>query len=171
MAMITMPEIKYRTAQPYAAVRLQAPIPFGKLLQPAWEKVQSWLAGQGIANGPAIIRYLTTDMSSKLDIEVGFFIAQAIPGSGDIVTGVLPAGQFATLRYTGPYKGKGIYKANVAVIEWAKANKVAWKTTQIDGVDWWDARLEIYLSDPAKEKDPKKYVTELAFQVSTGVEL
>ena len=104
-------------------------------------------------------------MSRKLDIEVGFFIDQPLPGDGEIITGTLPAGRYATLRHTGPYKGNGVYKANVAIIEWAKENHVVWKTELIDGVEWWDARLEIYLTDPAKEKDTKQYQTELAFRV------
>ncbi len=164
--MLTQPEIKYRPAQPYAAVPVRAPIPFGKFLRPAYAKVESWMAAQGLASGPAIIRYLTTDMSKELDMEVGFFIDKQIPGSGNVVTGTLPAGMYACLQYTGSYKGKGVYKANVAILEWARENQVVWKTKSIDGVEWWDARLEIYLTDPASEKDPSKYKTELAFQVA-----
>lgn len=162
------PKIEQRSAQPYAAVRLQVPIPFGKYLQPAWAKVQKWIAAQGLENGPSIIRYLTTDMSTKLDIEVGFFVDQVVPGSPEIVTGIIPAGRYATLLYTGSYKGKGVYKANVAIVEWAKMNGVVWKQVHQDGVEWWDARLEIYLTDPDLEKDPKKFQTLLAFQVAEG---
>ena len=163
--MITKPEISHRAAQPYAAIRMQVAIPFGELLVPAWDKVYGWLAAQGVAGGASIIRYLTTDMSTKLDIEVGALIDKLIPGNEEIITGTIPAGQFATLLYTGPYEGDGVYQANVAIVEWARQNNVVWKTTHIDGVEWWDARLEIYLSDPDKEHDPEKYQTELAFQV------
>jgi effector-binding domain-containing protein len=162
---ITKPKIEPRAAQAYAAVRLQVPIPFGKFLQPAYAKVQKWLSGQGILNGPAIIRYLTTDMSKKLDIDVGFFIDQAIPSGEGILTGILPPGQYVTLLYTGPYKGKGVYKANVAIIEWAQENGIVWKTRNIEGIEWWDARLEIYLTDPDKESDTMKFQTELAFMI------
>ena len=162
------PKIETRSEQPYAAVRLQVPIPFGQYLQPAWARVDKWLAGQGLKSGPSIIRYLTTDMSTKLDIEVGFFIDQYVPGSAEIVTGVLPAGPYATLIYTGPYEGDGVYKANVAIVEWAKANGIVWKLENKDGVEWWDARLEIYWSDPDIDKDPNQYRTELAFMVAEG---
>lgn len=167
--MISEPKIEHRPAYPYAGVRLQVPIPFGKYLQPAWSKIHKWLAGQGILHGPAIIRYLTTDMSAKMDMDVGFVMNQAVPGNHGILTDVLPAGQYATLLYTGSYKGKGIYKANVAMIEWAKANAVDWKMSSRDGVEWWEARVEWYLSDPDSALDPKQYQTELTFMVADGI--
>jgi effector-binding domain-containing protein len=164
--MNSKPKIEDRKAQPYAAVRMQVPIPFGKYLQPAWSKVHGWLATQQLSHGPAIIRYLTTDMSTKLDIEVGFALEQKITGGEGILTDVLPAGRYATLLYTGSYRGKGVYNANVAIIEWAKATGVTWKTTQHDGVEWWDSRVEWYLTNPDSGIDPKKYQTELAFMVA-----
>lgn len=159
------PQIEQRDAHPYAAVRLQVPIPFGKFLNPAWGKVKQWLARQGLTHGPAIMRYLTTDMSAKLDIDVGFAIDQAIPGGDGVLTDMLPTGQYATLTYIGSYRGKGVYKANVEIIEWAKANGVVWDTSDKDGVEWWKSRVEWYFNDPALDPDPKKYKTELTFMV------
>jgi effector-binding domain-containing protein len=164
--MFTKPTIEVRQAHPYAAVRMQVPIPFGKFLAKAYSRVQNWLAEKEISNGPAIIRYLTTDMSQKLDIEVGFTIDQAIAGDQNIITGILPAGSYATLLHTGSYKGKGVYKANVALLEWAQENGISWQTTTIDGVEWWGSRVEWYLTDPEKEADPKKYQTELTFLIA-----
>lgn len=158
------PTIEQRPAQPYAAIRLQVGIPFGDVLVPAWDKVHAWLAAQGLSHGPSIIRYLTTDMSQKLDIEVGLVLEQDPPaGSDDVITGMLPAGKYATLLHTGPYDDDGVYQANVTMVGWAKANQVAWKTSQINGVEWWGSRIEWYLSDPDVETDPTKYRTELAF--------
>ena len=162
------PKIEQRAAHPYAAIRMQVPIPFGKYLQPAWSRVESWLAVQHRAHGPAIIRYLTTDMSSKLDIDVGFIIRRAIPGADGILTGVLPAGRYATLTYTGSYRGKGVYRANVALIGWAESNGVVWKTARVDGMEWWDSRVEWYFNDPASDPHPEKYKTELTFRVAAA---
>ncbi len=105
--MNTQPKIEHREAHPYAAVRLQVPFPLGKSLSSAWEKVNKWLARQGISHGPAIIRYLTTDMSTELDIEVGFVLDQALAGGDGVLTDFLPAGEYATLTYVGSYRGKG----------------------------------------------------------------
>ena len=166
--MITKPKLEHRPEQYYAAIRMAVPIPFGKYLQPAWSEVAQWLLDKGIPNtesGPAIIRYLTTDMSKKLDIEVGFTIPKAIPGEGRILVDALPAGEYATLLYTGPYKGKGVYKATVALIDWANENNITWNTSMKDGVEWWNGRTEFYLTDPDLEPNPKKFETELVFMV------
>jgi effector-binding domain-containing protein len=165
-SMAAKPKLEDRKEQPYAAIRTSVPIPFGSYLPPLWNEVQDWLKSQGMPlPGPAIIRYLTTDMSSKLDIDVGFAVDKPVVGNARIIAGVLPAGQYATLLYTGPYKGKGIFKATVALLEWAKENGITWDTTNQNGVERWNGRVEWYLTDPAREADTKKYRTELAFLV------
>lgn len=165
--MITEPKIERRKREHYVAIRMAVPIPFGKYLQPAWDQVYDWMTSKGIKpSGPAIIRYLTTDMSKELDLDVGFTVEKAVKGDNRIAADCLPAGRYATLVYTGPYKGRGIFKATVALLEWAKENKVKWNTTRKKGVEWWNGRAEFYFSDPAVEKDPSKFKTELAFLVT-----
>jgi Transcriptional regulator, effector-binding domain/component len=164
--MITEPQIERRKKQNYVAIRMAVPIPFDKYLQPAWDEVYDWLKSKDIKpSGPAIIRYLTTDMSKALDIDVGFTVDKAVKGDDRITSDFLPAGRYATLLYTGPYKGKGIFNATVTLLEWAKENKITWNTSKKKGVEWWNGRTEFYFSDPATEKDPKKFKTELAFLV------
>lgn len=164
--MITEPQIERRKKQNYVAVRMAVPIPFGKYLQPAWNEVHAWMIQKKVEpSGLAIIRYLTTDMSKELDIDVGFTVDRAVKGDEHITADSLPAGRYATLLYTGPYKGKGIYKATVALLEWAQENKVKWDTSRKKGVEWWAGRMEFYFSDPAVDLDPKKFKTELAFKV------
>lgn len=164
--MITEPKIERRKKQHYAAIRMAVPIPFGKSLQPAWDEVYDWLKSKHIKPpGPAIIRYLTTDMAKELDIDVGFTVDKAVKGDERITADFLPAGRYATLLYTGPYKGKGIYKATVSLLEWAKPNKIKWDTTKKKGIEWWNGRAEFYFSDPATEQDPQKFKTELVFLV------
>lgn len=165
--MITEPKIEPRKKQPYVAIRMAVPIPFGKYLQPAWDEVYDWLQNKKIRpSGPAIIRYLTTDMSKEMDIDVGFTVNRAVKGDERITADVLPAGKYVTLLYTGPYKGKGIFKATVALLEWAKENKIKWNITRKNGVEWWNGRTEFYFSDPAVEKAPTIFKTELAFLIA-----
>lgn len=164
--MITEPKIERRKKQHYVAMRLAVPIPFGKSLQPAWDEVHDWMKAREIQpSGPALIRYRTTDMSKELDIDVGFTLGKAVKGDSRITAGFLPAGRYATLLYTGPYRGKGIYQATVALLEWAKENKVMWDISRRKGVEWWNGRAEFYFSDPAVDRDSSKYETELAFLV------
>jgi len=164
---ITEPKVEYRPEQHYAAIRAQVPIPFGSLIPPLNREVTAWLADRGMKpSGASIIRYFTTDMSQKLDIEVGWLVAEAVPGDERVISGVIPAGRYAVLMYTGSYWGKGIYKATVALLDWAEKNHITWKKTIIDDVEWWDSRNEYYLTDPNEEPDPKKWQTELAFLVA-----
>ena len=122
------------------------------------------MESQGItSSGPALIRYLTTDMSKKLDIKVGFAIENAVAGDDRIIVDILPARRYAVLSYTGPYKGKGVFKANVALLEWAKENHIVWQTSNVDNVEWWGSRVEWYLTDPEKEPDTKNTRLRLPF--------
>jgi effector-binding domain-containing protein len=164
--MISQPKIERRKKQHYVAIRMAVPIPFGKYLQPTWDEVYDWLKRKDIQpSGPAIIRYLTTDMSKELDIDVGFNVDKAMKGDNRILADALPAGRYATLQYTGPYRGKGIYKATVALLTWAAENKIKWDITKKKGVEWWNGRAEFYFSDPAVDKDPKNYKAQLAFLI------
>jgi effector-binding domain-containing protein len=164
---MTKPKLEHRKEQHYVAIRAQVAIPFGKVLGPAWDEVNAWLKSKSlISSGAPFIRYLTTDMSKKLDIEVGVPVAAAVSGNDRISTGVFPAGRYATLVYTGSYNGKGLLKATVALLEWAKENNIVWQTSKIDNVEWWGARIEFYLTDPNSEPDPQKWQTELAFLVA-----
>ena len=164
--MITEPKIQRRKQQNYVARRIAVPIPFGKYLQPAWNEVYEWMMDRKIRpSGPAIIRYLTTDMSKEMNIDVGFTIDKAVKGDERITSDFLTSGHYATLLYTGPYEGQGIFKATVALLDWAKDNKIKWDTSRKKGVEWWNGRVEYYFSDPATEKDPQKFKTELAFLV------
>lgn len=165
--MITEPKIERRKKRNYVARRLAVPIPFGKYLQPAWDEVFDWMMNKEIEpSGPTLIRYLTTDMSKELDIDVGFTVDKVVKGDDRVTADFLPAGRYATLIYTGPYRGKGIFKATVALLDWAKENKVKWNISRKKGIEWWNGRAEFYFSDPAVEKDPMKFKTELAFLVA-----
>jgi effector-binding domain-containing protein len=163
--MLTEPKLEYRNEIHYAAIRTQVVIPFGGVLPALWGGVFAWLASQGIAQaGAPFIRYLTTDMSQKLDLEVGVPVAQPVPGDRRISTGVFPAGRYVVAVYNGPYEG--LIHATAEFLDWAKKNHIIWQTTLIDKTEWWEGRVEFYITDPAAEPDPQKWQTELAFLVA-----
>ena len=164
--MISKPKLEHRGLLHDVAIRTQVSIPFGPLLSPMWDEVHAWLRGRGLtASGAPFIRYLTTDMEKKLDLEVGFPVAFAVAGDDRITAGTLPAGRYAVMAYTGPYDGDGVFRANVAMMEWARENDIVWQITTKNNVEWWEARLEFYLTDPASEPDSNKWRAELAFLV------
>ena len=161
------PRLEYRDEQPYLAIRTQVPIPFGKVLPGLWGEVAAFLKDRGIEpSGAPFVRYLTTDMANKLDIEVGFPVSSSMPGDERVSAGRLPAGRYAVLLYTGPYRK--LVKVTAGLLEWAKKENIIWKTTKIDHVEWWEGRVEWYPTDPAAEPDPQKWRTELAFLTANG---
>ena len=164
--MILSPQLKDRTATPYAADRGKAAIPFSKDLPSAWEKVGGWLAARAIAPGTAIIRYLSTDMTRELDLDVGLTLPRFLPGSDGILMDVVPAGCYATLQYTGLYEGQGLDQANAVLLNWAEVQGIHWQTAHVGGRERWGARVEWYLTDPAANPDPEKYPRELTFLIA-----
>ena len=160
--MIDEPNLENRPAQSYAAISLHAPIPFGHLLPALWDELLDWLAGQGLAPaGAPFIRYLETDMTRPLCMEIGWPTPTLLAGSERVLTGWIPAGQYATLLYTGPYDN--LVEVTAAFLAWAKTNHITWQTSEATGVERWAGRFEHYLTDPGQEPNPTKWQTELAF--------
>jgi len=156
------PRLEQRSAQPFVAIRMQVPIPFGQYLGPAWQEVSAWLAQRGAAPaGAPIIRYITTDMSQKLEIEVGFPTSTPLPGDERISSDVFPAGRYAVLSHFGPYDG--LVQATASLLAWADQHGVTWQTSHPDGIEHWRARFESYPTDPDDQPDPAKWQTEIIF--------
>jgi effector-binding domain-containing protein len=104
------------------------------------------------------------DMERAMEVEVGAPVAAAVTGDGQVLAGVLPAGRYATLRYTG--HPDGLFGATVALLDWAKQQNLTWDVSQTEDGDRWGARLEIYETDPAVEPDMTKWTTQLAFRLA-----
>jgi effector-binding domain-containing protein len=138
------------------------PIPFGPVLGPSWGEVAGWLASQGVEQaGPVFIRYLTTDMSTNFDLELGIPINKVIPGSGRITTGLLPGGRYVVVNYFGHYDN--LVAVTGELIAWAEENNVKWKKTDVGAAEWWTSRYESYPTDPDTEPDVSKWQTDINF--------
>jgi effector-binding domain-containing protein len=164
--MITKPHLEQRDAQPYMGIRTQATM--GELptvIPQLLGEVVAWLGEQGAAPaGAPFIRYHVIDMAAQLDIELGWPVATARAGAGRIAAGVLPAGRYAVLLYTGPYDG--LMEANAALLSWGAQEGLVWDTWVAPHGDGFGARFESYLSDPANEPDPAKWETEVAIRLA-----
>jgi effector-binding domain-containing protein len=129
------------------------------------DEVVGWLGQQGTQpSGAPFIRYHVIDMADKLDIEMGWPVATALTGNGRVRAGVIPAGRYASLVYTGPYDG--LMEANRVLIEWAKAKGIAWDRWDDPNGDAFRSRIETYFTDPAEEPDPQKWETEVAIKLA-----
>jgi hypothetical protein len=128
-------------------------------------EVFAWLERRAVAPaGPPFMRLLVVDMAALLEIELGVPVATPVPGDGRVAAGVLPAGPYATLVYTGVENG---IAANAALQEWAARQGIVWQKWATERGDGWGARIEWFLSDPETEPDPAKWETELAYLVAT----
>lgn len=79
-------------------------------------EVFAWLGQRAVEPaGAPFTRYHVINMESELDIEMGVPVATPAPGDGRIRPGVLPAGRYAALVYTGVENGVA---ANGALLRW-----------------------------------------------------
>jgi effector-binding domain-containing protein len=163
--MMTEPTLEDRGERHYVAIRTQVTMQeLGATIPRLLGDVFAWLDRQDIPPGGApLARYLVIDMVAELDIELGVPVASAVPGDGRVVAGVLPAGRYAALIYTGPQNG---IAANAALQAWAAERGIAWQKRPTPKGEAWGARVESYLTDPAAEPDPERWETEVAYLVA-----
>jgi effector-binding domain-containing protein len=163
--MITEPQVEDRPEQPYVAMRTQATMQELDIVIPQrLGEVFAWLAQQGIApSGAPFARYLVINMMALLDIEVGVPVATALSGDDRISTGVLPAGRYASLVYTGIDSG---IEANAALLNWGAEKGLVWDTWKTEQGNAFGARLESFLTNPDEEPDRAKWKTEVAIRLA-----
>jgi effector-binding domain-containing protein len=162
--MITEPKLEDRNEQHYLGIRAQVimkelPTVIPQLLG----EVFAWLGKQGVAPvGAPFIRYHVINMKSKLDIEMGVPVVSTLSGDDRISGGVLRAGRYAALVYTGIENG---VKANAALLNWGSEKGLVWDKWEAEQGDAFGARIEAYLTDPEEEPDPAKWETEVAIRL------
>ncbi len=77
-----------------------------------------------------------------------------------MITGVLPAGRYATVTHIGP--PSQLVDATTALLRSADRQGLTWDR---DG-ERWGCRLEIYKTDPTTQPDITKWETDLAFRLA-----
>jgi effector-binding domain-containing protein len=165
---ITDPTIIERPAQPYAGIRVTCPMrAIGRQAPPLIGEVFGWLGQRGIEPaGAPFFRYDVINMEADMQLTVGIPVTTAVDGDDRVEGGTLPDGRFATLTHTGSVRGKGLFNATVALLEWAAANDVKWDRHDTAGGDAWACRLESYETNPDEEPDTSKWETVLAFKLA-----
>lgn len=156
------PKLENRPAQPYVGIRARVMMKeLGAVLPPLHNQLMDWMESKGIEPvGAPFFRYLVIDMEKGFDMEVGVPVADVVETQGNIRSGVLPAGCYATLLHTGHFSG--LREATQSLLDWAYNNGVEWQVGISGGSEAWEARLEIY-RNVGLEKNPEKWETELAF--------
>ena len=124
--------------------------------------VLAYLEQQGVdPAGAPFIRYNVIDMEKGLELEAGVPVSDPVQGAGRVFAGVVPAGRYGTLTHIGHYNG--LIDANEALQEWARQQGLEWAMTATEHGDRFEARLEVYLTDPSTEPDPGRWETEVAY--------
>jgi effector-binding domain-containing protein len=162
--MVTEPKIEFFEAQPYVAIRQKvsmAEIP--TVLPPLISEVFIWMGANNVeGNGAPFFRYLTMDEDKNMLVDVGIPTNSSVSGSEKIIAKEFPAGNYATLTFTGDYKN--LRQGHMALEDWLKENQYKETGTMEDG-EWLGARIELYISDPSMETDPEKWETEIRLMV------
>ena len=160
----TEPKIVERKEQPYIGIHLWIP---SKDLS-TWQikltkELTKWLEQHGVkATGPAFHRFYVINMGTEYDFEVGIPVATPVESDDRVKPGILPAGRYAALVYTGR---NNAYKGNKALVEWARDNGIAWDRWDDPRGDAFRSRYESYLTDRTAEVDKKDWQTEVAIKV------
>ena len=162
--MITRPKIETREEQHTLGIR--KPVPMSELpkIIPAYTReVFTYLRAKNIAPaGPPFLRFHVIEMPGRLDVEIGVIVPKGAEGEGEIVSGAIPAGEYATLIYT----GLDGYHASKTLMEWAQKNGVKWDEWKGPHGDAFRSRVELSLIDPADEPNPDKWETLVAIKIA-----
>jgi effector-binding domain-containing protein len=163
--MSAAPQIVTRAEQPYVAIRGQVTMAEIGPFAGRTGEVFAWLGARGLAPaGPPFLKYNVIDMMRQLEIEAGVPVAAATDGDGAVISGVLPAGRYATVTHVGhPSELLGVTKA---LRDWAAEQGLTWDMSPDGDGERWASRLEISLSDPREEPDMSRWVTQLAFRLA-----
>ena len=164
--MTTAPDITELSARPYVAIPASVTMAtLSTAVPPLTGEVLGWLAARGTTPaGPPFWKYNVIDMARTLEVESGWPVAEPMTGDGRVVSGVLPAGRYVTMRHLGHHSTLGAVTAGL--LDWAAAQGLKWDMVPSAAGERWAARLEIYLTDPQIEPDMTKWVTELAFRLA-----
>jgi effector-binding domain-containing protein len=130
------------------------------------DEVLEYLAAQSMQPaGPPFMRYYVINMEEKLEIELAWPVTAPIAGNERINAGVLPAGRYASLVYTGVENGVA---GNGVLIGWAEQQGLTWDRWDDEKGDAFASRVEFYLTDPADEPDMARWETEVAIKLADG---
>lgn len=126
------------------------------------KELRSWMKAQGATDaGPYFLRLHVIDMDGPMDIEVGCMVPGPLPGDGRVRPGTLPAGKYASLRYS-----RYALRANRALLDWAKQEGLTWDRWDSPAGDGFRCRYEAYLTDYRLEPKKSVWEVELAIKLS-----
>ncbi|WP_424950243.1 GyrI-like domain-containing protein [Deinococcus sp.] len=163
---IGKPSIQHRSEQHSVGIRTVTPFRgMFAVVDQLLKELRSWMRAQGAQGaGPYFLRLHVIDMDGPMDIEVGCMVPGPQPGDERVRPGTLPAGRYASLRYS-----RYALRANRALLDWAKREGLAWDHRDAPAGDEFCCRYEAYLTDHRLE--PKKSVWEVELAIKLADDL
>ncbi len=99
-------------------------------------------------------------MGETIDLEAGVIVDRPIQPVANVKPGELPAGPAAIAVHTGTYET--LAATHAAMRRWMEANPAQ----HANGGPW-----ELYVSDPAAEPDPNRWMTEVIYPLKRNSEI
>jgi len=163
MTFIGKPKIDTRSKQNYMGIRAIAPFKgMSKVIGKLSDELNAWVDEHKVQPaGPPFLRYHVIDMRGFMDIEFGFPIRKSVPDDGEVKAGILPAGRYASLVYSG-----GGISGNRALIQWVRAQGMDFDRWDTEQGDNFRSRYETYLTDPKIEPRKSKWKIEVAIKLA-----
>ena len=163
MPTIGKPKIDKRPQQNYMGIRTIAPFKgMSKVVSSMADELNTWVQENKVkTSGPPFLRYHVIDMRGSMDISYCVPVRKALPEDGNVKADVLPAGQYASLIYS----GAGI-SGNRALIEWVRAQGMEFDRWDTEAGDNFRSRYETYLTDPKTEPRKSKWQIEVAIKLA-----
>jgi effector-binding domain-containing protein len=163
MTTIGKPKTDKRPERTYMGIRTLAPFKgMSKVIDKISKELDTWVAENKIkTSGPPFLRYHVIDMRGFMDISFCVPVRKALPDDGNIKAGVLPAGRYASLIYSG-----GGISGNRALIEWVRAQGLDFDRWDTDQGDNFRGRYETYLTDPNVEPRKSRWKIEVAIKLA-----
>jgi effector-binding domain-containing protein len=162
----TEPKITEKEPLHYMGIRTQVTLQeMGQGVVPElYGEIMTWLKKQDLApSGGPFIRYHVINMEEKMDIEMCWPVAQPLSGNERIRPGVLPAGRYASLIYTGIMNG---LEGNGVLIRWGIEKGLKWDSWPVENGEAFASRFELERTDPADEPDMAKWEIEVAIRLA-----
>jgi effector-binding domain-containing protein len=163
MTTIGKPKIDTRPEQAYMGIRTIAPMKgMFKVVDKISKEMNAWMKEHDVRPvGPPFLRFHVIDMRGEMDIAYGVPVSAALPGDGNVTAGVLVAGRYASLVYSG-----GGISGNRALIEWVRGNGMDFDRWDTEKGDNFRCRYESYLTDPKKEPRKSRWDIEVAIKLA-----
>jgi effector-binding domain-containing protein len=163
MTTIGNPKIDKRPKQVYMGIRTIAPFKgMPIVLDRISKELNAWVDENKVKpSGPPFLRFHVIDMRGFMDISFCVPVRKALPDKGNVKADVIPAGQYASLIYSG-----GGISANRALIEWVRAQGMDFDRWDTEQGDNFSGRYETYLTDPKIERRKSRWKIEVAIKLA-----